>query len=47
MCVDLFLYATYQVGIFGLYMLLAAGKGNFKFGARFMLIEVRCRGALV
>ena len=33
-----------QVGIFGLYLLMCAAKGNFKFGARFLLISVRAGG---
>jgi hypothetical protein len=32
-----------QVGVFGLYLLMCAAKGNFKFGARFLLISVRAR----
>ena len=28
------------MGIFGLYLLMCAAKGNFKFGARFLLISI-------
>ena len=31
----------WQVGVFGMYLLLCTAKGNFKFGARFLLISVR------
>ena len=33
-------FGTITVAIFGLYLLLAAAKGNFKFGTRFFLIKV-------
>ena len=35
-------FGTITVAIFGLYLLLAAAKGNFKFGTRFFLIKVLC-----
>ncbi len=31
---------AWQVGVFGLYLLMCAAKGNFKFGARFLLISI-------
>jgi LMBR1 domain-containing protein 1 len=34
------LFGTLSVAVFGLYLLLAAAKGNFKFGTRFFLIKV-------
>jgi len=34
------LFGTLSVGIFGLYLLMCAAKGNFKFGARFLLISI-------
>ena len=35
------LFGTISIAIFGLYLLLAAAKGNVKFGTRFFLIKVR------
>ena len=34
------LFGTISIAIFGLYLLLAAAKGNVKFGTRFLLIKV-------
>jgi hypothetical protein len=34
-----------QVAVFSMYLLIAAGKGNFKFGSRFFFITVRTRVA--
>lgn len=34
------LFGTLSVGLFSMYLLFAAAKGNFKFGTRFFLIEV-------
>lgn len=33
-------FGTLSIAVFGLYLLLAAAKGNFKFGTRFFLIKV-------
>ena len=34
------LFGTLSIALFGLYLLLAVAKGNFKFGTRFFLIKV-------
>ena len=40
-CVIVYFHSATQVGIFGMYLLICVAKGNFKFGARFLFINVR------